>query len=279
MKNVCMISAVLLITFGQAQASERCQGFSKCYEQGVKAINTGNAEAALNYFKKAEAQASNSTRHAAALSGLVMPYLQKGDFCQAKESLSKAKEILQGERPDFYLFSEQVYNQARSTTLLTAEQISCSLKHSATRSMRNLSRVKAEGCDQENRAINVVKRCESLQLLPKIDITINFDTNKYQLSSLGRLQVKELGKALSNDSFRNLSFKLVGHTDVRGAADHNQWLSEKRAEHVQYVLEKKFPQLAKKLMSSGRGEMSPLTDGTTETDHKVNRRVTVSLYK
>ena len=73
------------------------------------------------------------------------------------------------------------------------------------------------------------------------------------------------------------SFLLVGHTDKRGARRYNQVLSEKRARTVKRELERQFPSLIGQLKAAGRGETQLLYDGDDETDHRLNRRVKVTL--
>ena len=64
----------------------------------------------------------------------------------------------------------------------------------------------------------------------RIRITVNFATNQADILPQYRGQLDELGKALQQ--MAGLSFEIGGHTDQRGAEDHNMRLSERRSESI-----------------------------------------------
>jgi OOP family OmpA-OmpF porin len=86
-----------------------------------------------------------------------------------------------------------------------------------------------------------------------------------------------LGRALADPAMHQWSFLLVGHTDKRGTMTYNQALSENRAATVKLELQRRFPSLAGRLQTSGRGETELLYDGDSEEDHMLNRRVEVTF--
>ena len=112
---------------------------------------------------------------------------------------------------------------------------------------------------------------------PTVNLPVHFDFDRADLNSAGSRQVFELGRALSRAKMRQSSFLLVGHTDKRGPGWYNQILSEKRANTVKLKLEQMFPSLVGQLKATGRGETQLLYDGEDETDHRLNRRVKVTL--
>ena len=112
---------------------------------------------------------------------------------------------------------------------------------------------------------------------PTVNLPVHFDFDRADLDSAGSRQVVELGRALSRAKMRQSSFLLVGHTDKRGPGWYNQILSEKRANTVKLKLEQMFPSLVGQLKATGRGETQLLYDGDDETDHRLNRRVKVTL--
>lgn len=66
--------------------------------------------------------------------------------------------------------------------------------------------------------------------------------------------------------------RIEGHTDMRGAADYNLRLSERRARAVMEALIERG--MTRELMeSAGFGETRPLNRGTREATHRRNRRV------
>ena len=112
---------------------------------------------------------------------------------------------------------------------------------------------------------------------PAVNLPVHFEFDRADLNSVGHRQVLELGRALSGFNQRPASFLLVGHTDKRGSRAYNQMLSEKRAHTVKKELERRFPVLIGKLKATGRGETQLLYDGDDETDHRLNRRVKITL--
>ena len=72
----------------------------------------------------------------------------------------------------------------------------------------------------------------------RIRITVNFATNQADILPQYRAQLDELGKALQQ--MAGLSFEIGGHTDQRGAEDHNMRLSERRSESVRQLLHRPF---------------------------------------
>ena len=67
---------------------------------------------------------------------------------------------------------------------------------------------------------------------------------------------------------------IEGHTSVSGSAEHNQKLSERRAEAVErYLVERGVP--ADQLRAVGYGESRPITTDPSPEAQKLNRRVTL----
>lgn len=112
---------------------------------------------------------------------------------------------------------------------------------------------------------------------PAVNLPVHFDFDRATLNSAGNRQVQELGRALTRPLLKQRSFLIVGHTDKRGSAAYNQALSERRARSVKVALKRKFPSLAGRLETRGRGEAELLYDGDTEVDHQLNRRVKVII--
>jgi len=112
---------------------------------------------------------------------------------------------------------------------------------------------------------------------PAVNLPVHFDFDQAILNPAGSRQVFELGQALTRIQMNRWSFLIVGHTDKRGPERYNQTLSEKRADTVKMELERKFPSLAGRLETRGRGESELLYNGDTEVDHQLNRRVKVSI--
>lgn len=66
--------------------------------------------------------------------------------------------------------------------------------------------------------------------------------------------------------------EIAGHTDVRGTADYNQDLSQRRTQAVKDFLVSRGVDVDR-LVPRGYGESQPLATGDSEEDHALNRRV------
>ena len=108
----------------------------------------------------------------------------------------------------------------------------------------------------------------------EVSLHVNFDTNKYTIrpADLAELQ-KAVDFAKKNPEAK---FHVVGYTDSRGSAKHNQKLSENRAESVKKYLvgEAIAPE---KITSEGKGEADPVGDNKTKEGQFQNRRVVLNI--
>lgn len=104
----------------------------------------------------------------------------------------------------------------------------------------------------------------------KAVLHINFDTDKASLKPEGTEAVKEITKVLQSDN--NLKIAINGYTDNTGNADHNQQLSEARAETVKKEIIAVGID-AGRLTSKGFGQENPIADNGTEEGKAQNRRV------
>lgn len=152
---------------------------------------------------------------------------------------------------------------------------------------------------------------KNIVVSPSIDIRVEFDCDKDTLSTTGRKQADEIGKAITElyqERTRSIgvsadnsaeepeqiepptqqeqvgtpppaarfSFKLIGHTDNRGTDAYNMDLSLRRARTVKFFLVSKY-EIEERLISiTGHGEREPLIpNAKTEAEHRVNRRVEI----
>ena len=109
---------------------------------------------------------------------------------------------------------------------------------------------------------------------PSIDLHVPFEYDKSDLTmSDAQLVVDTLGKALKDPRLANLKFQIIGHTDARGSAVHNDDLSRRRADTVRARLTSFHSMDAARLTVAGRGSRD-LKD-PTQPDHGINRRVQI----
>lgn len=140
-------------------------------------------------------------------------------------------------------------------------------------------RAQAEELQQEIALLAALKRRDSLvQVLEGIG-TIRF---AFDASTLTKEHETTLN-AVSSFMLENpeLHFKIQAHTDIRGSAQYNQMLSERRAGSVRsYLLSRGI--VAEKLIAFGFGETMPLNDCVqgsycNEYEHAINRRCTITI--
>ena len=109
---------------------------------------------------------------------------------------------------------------------------------------------------------------------PSIDLHVPFEYDKSDLTmSDAQLVVDTLGKALKDPRLANLKFQIIGHTDARGSAAHNDDLSARRANTVRARLTSFHNVETSRLTTSGRGSRD-LKD-PSQPEHGINRRVQI----
>lgn len=104
-----------------------------------------------------------------------------------------------------------------------------------------------------------------------------FDLDKSDLKPAYEVQLDELVEAMNE--YPEGVFEISGHTDLRGAADYNQRLSENRAKTVVKLLAKRgFP--TSRMKAVGKGLTEPIVpNAQTEPEHEQNRRVEIRLIE
>lgn len=105
---------------------------------------------------------------------------------------------------------------------------------------------------------------------PAVDYRVLFDTDSDTLTPEAEQQLRHVADSLGAGGGK---IRIVGHTDLRGTAEHNQKLSEKRALRVATWLAGYNPSLAASLSVLGKGMSEPKYFGDSLDDHQMNRRV------
>ena len=105
-----------------------------------------------------------------------------------------------------------------------------------------------------------------------IALYINFDTDKSTIKPDSMPIVDEIYKLMQISP--ELKTSIDGHTDNTGGVEHNQKLSEARAQSVVAELVKKgIP--ASRLQAKGMGQSAPIADNRPEEGKAKNRRVEI----
>ncbi len=75
----------------------------------------------------------------------------------------------------------------------------------------------------------------------------------------------------------NTALLIVGHTDAVGTTEHNQALSQRRAEAASLFLQQQNVN-ANRIRTAGRGELEPVASNETDAGRARNRRIEVAIY-
>ena len=231
-----------------------CPNFNAWYMLGLLFKGQGQFDQAVNAFTQAGAIAGSPQAEALALGRKGEILSRTGHLPQALRELELAKQV---HPPPAPVWLDTALRDARIQSfqsVMAAADIASFLD-----------------------AGLYVSKNGRFTVRPTVNLPVHFDFDRADLNAAGNRQVLELGRALSRAKMRQSSFLLVGHTDKRGSGTYNQILSEKRASTVKTKLEQLFPSLAGQLKATGRGETQLLYDGDDDTDHRLNRRVKVTL--
>jgi len=110
--------------------------------------------------------------------------------------------------------------------------------------------------------------------------TVHFASNSYtriyEPRSLLDSVAFRISELLMEDS--NITVILKGHSDSRGAARYNLWLSKRRAQTIgRYLTKQGIPK--ERIMIEAYGEDFPIASNSTPEGRRSNRRVEIVLQK
>jgi outer membrane protein OmpA-like peptidoglycan-associated protein len=78
------------------------------------------------------------------------------------------------------------------------------------------------------------------------------------------------------NKYGKTELRVAGHTDITGSAQHNQWLSERRAASVEGYLEGDGV-VPERISAAGYGKNRPIASNDTEEGRRLNRRVDITI--
>ena len=135
----------------------------------------------------------------------------------------------------------------------------------------------APSVDEMVKALTPTPKTRSLgaatrNLVPTLDLTVNFDFDSARLRPDGRDLLKSLASALSDPRLQNFRFRVEGHTDGQGTETYNDQLSQRRADAVVAYLASTGVQ-TERLEAVGKGFRELLDQADPKSS--VNRRVRV----
>lgn len=118
-----------------------------------------------------------------------------------------------------------------------------------------------------------VPSIEANSLLITSDSGILFDVDKYDVRPEDKEVLKNLATVLKEMNVKN--FEIDGYTDSDGSDEHNQVLSEKRANSVKNFLVSQG--VTAEITTKGYGESKPVASNDTAEGRQKNRRVEIII--
>lgn len=118
-----------------------------------------------------------------------------------------------------------------------------------------------------------VPSIEANSLLITSDSGILFDVDKYDVRPEDKEVLKNLATVLKEMNVKN--FEIDGYTDSDGSDEHNQVLSEKRANSVKNFLVSQG--VTAEITTKGYGESKPVVSNDTAEGRQKNRRVEIII--
>jgi outer membrane protein OmpA-like peptidoglycan-associated protein len=108
-----------------------------------------------------------------------------------------------------------------------------------------------------------------------LNADVLFAVDQSDLSPQAQQTLKDTAANINKNAHGVVS--IVGYTDDTGTAEHNQTLSEARAQSVLNALKPLVTNPDVTLQASGMGEQDPVADNGTDAGRQLNRRVTVTM--
>lgn len=119
-----------------------------------------------------------------------------------------------------------------------------------------------------------VERVGEDTLLVHFESDVLFDVDSATIDSGGRDTLEDVAGVL--DQYDKTAVVIQGHTDSTGSEEHNQTLSERRADSVRGYLASRGVDDAR-ISAVGMGEGYPVASNDSETGRQQNRRVDILL--
>jgi len=117
--------------------------------------------------------------------------------------------------------------------------------------------------------LNRVRKGEFMRMY-----NVFYNTDSWELLEESMPELEKLQEFLTINN--TVVVEIGGHTDSDGSEEHNQLLSERRANSVREYLIKKGIK-PERLFSHGYGEGSPVADNETPAGKKLNRRTEITV--
>jgi len=110
-----------------------------------------------------------------------------------------------------------------------------------------------------------------------IELDIKFPTNSSDVRAEYMPELKKVADFLNKHT--DLIVDIEGHSDSRGKASYNKWLSQRRATSVKTAIVNQFSIDAKRVNAIGYGEEKPVASNDSADGRQKNRRVIAVIQK
>lgn len=168
---------------------------------------------------------------------------------------------------------------ARIETLAAQKEID-SARSSAESARLNTLAAQQESANAQQKTADLQRQIAELNAKPTergLVVTLGdvlFDTGKSELKSGAATNLAKLASFLNQ--YMDRSVLIEGHTDSVGNEGYNQALSQRRADSVKVWLMKQGVN-SDRLVTSGKGEISPVSGNDSASGRQMNRRVEVII--
>ena len=148
--------------------------------------------------------------------------------------------------------------------------------HYMDKQKREFDQMLAESQGREQAAImqGVQKEQDALILTFKSDVLFDTNSSTIKQAAYSSGEIDRVAQILNR--YPDTTIKVVGYTDSTGSEQHNQQLSELRANAVKNALVVKGVN-GMRITTVGMGESSPIADNSTEAGRQLNRRVNIVI--
>ena len=119
-----------------------------------------------------------------------------------------------------------------------------------------------------------VERVDEDTLLVHFNSDVLFDVDSASIDTSGRNTLDDVSGVIKQ--YDKTAVVIQGHTDSTGSEEHNQVLSERRADSVSSYLENRGVD-DQRLSAVGMGEGYPVASNDSESGRRQNRRVDILL--
>lgn len=274
----------VLISYGQSVFAMDCDLGDKYYAQAVAAGQESDFDTAERHLEKSVSLCNQyKTWHLLGRSKLAL-----NKYNAALDAFEQAQSLADSDNQranSLARYAEVLSLNSREAEALSIIQVARNMHDSSPEWMMNLAKILDQKLSQKPMTKDIITRSlgsykptfKLTNYTPSINIRINFEFNSTVVDHESFSNLDLLASVLDDDAYDGRDIKLVGHTDVRGDEAFNDTLSLQRAIAVRDHLLKKSPGLASRLIVVGAGENEPLYPGTTEEDHRLNRRLQVYL--